>query len=337
MIKQNINLQPYNTFGLSCEASQFASFKTVEELKTILQTSAGRKQDLFVLGGGSNILLTKNFSGLVLKNEISGMEVIRESETAVFLKAGAGETWHELVLYAIESNLGGIENLSLIPGSVGAAPMQNIGAYGVEIKDVFHELQALNRTTLTIETFNRDDCQFGYRESVFKRALKGQYIILNMTLRLSKVHKLNTSYGAIEKELESMDVSHPTIRDVSNAVIAIRQRKLPNPAEIGNSGSFFKNPVVSKSQFNELIQKHPNIAHYPVDNDHVKIAAGWLIDQAGWKGKSFGTYGVHKNQALVLVNYGGAKGEDIFQLSEAILQDIEEKFGIKLEREVNVI
>ena len=215
--------------------------------------------------------------------------------------------------------------------------MQNIGAYGVEIKDVFHELQALNRATLTIETFNREDCQFGYRESVFKRSLKDQYVILNMTLRLSKVHKLNTSYGAIENELESMNVSDPTIRDVSNAVIAIRQRKLPNPAEIGNSGSFFKNPVISTSQFNELIQKHPTIAHYPVNKDHVKIAAGWLIDQAGWKGKSFGTYGVHKNQALVLVNYGGAKGADIYQLSEDIRQDILQKFGILLEREVNVI
>lgn len=338
MIINNVNLQPHNTFGLSCSAQYFATFRSVEELQKLLQTTIAKEKNPFILGGGSNILLTNDYQGLVLKNEISGVQIIEENEEEALVKAGAGEVWHELVLFALKNNLGGIENLSLIPGSVGAAPMQNIGAYGVEIKDVFHELEALDMSTLKVEKYSSEACEFGYRESVFKRAKKGQYVILNMTLKLSKQpHQLNTSYGAIEKELESMEINKPTIKDVSDAVIAIRRRKLPNPAEIGNSGSFFKNPLIPRAQFEELQKNYPTIAHYPIDENQVKIAAGWLIDQAGWKGKSFGTYGIHKNQALVLVNYGGANGADIFDLSEKILQDIRSKFGIELEREVNVI
>jgi UDP-N-acetylmuramate dehydrogenase len=337
MIEQNVNLKPHNTFGLSCKAAKFSNFSNIEELKALLSNRKNTDDPMLVLGGGSNLLLTKDFDGLVLKNEIQGIEIISENEEFTLVKAGAGEVWHQFVLFAIDNNLGGIENMSLIPGSVGAAPMQNIGAYGVEIKDVFHELEALNLSTLEIEKFQNQDCQFGYRESVFKHAQKGKYIIVNVTLKLERKHHLNTSYGAIEQELEEMEVTQPTIRDVSNAVIAIRKRKLPDPAEIGNSGSFFKNPVINAEKFKVLKAAHPNIAHYPIDENHIKIAAGWLIDQAGWKGKTLGSYGVHKNQALVLVNYGGAKGQDIYQLSEDIKQDIISKFGIELEREVNVI
>lgn len=245
--------------------------------------------------------------------------------------------WNDLVQFAISHNFGGIENLSLIPGSVGAAPMQNIGAYGVEIKDTFDSLEAVNISELSTQTFTNSDCKFSYRESVFKRALKGQYIIVNVTFKLNKHPQINTSYGAIQTQLQANGITHPTIKDVSEAVIHIRQSKLPDPKKIGNSGSFFKNPVISKEQFNQLIQQHPNISHYPVSDTEEKIAAGWLIDQAGWKGKTFDTYGVHKNQALVLVNYGGARGQDIFELSEKIIQDIKNKFNIQLEREVNVI
>lgn len=337
MLQANVHLLPFNTFGLSSYAEKFATFRNEDELKELLLTHNQTNDALFILGGGSNILLTKDVKGLVLKNEIKGHEIVREDENFAYLKAAAGETWHDFVLSAIDNNLGGIENLSLIPGSTGAAPMQNIGAYGVEIKDVFHELEALHIESLETRTFNAAECKFGYRESVFKNELKGQYVILNVTLRLAKSPQLNTSYGAIEEELQRMGVASPTIRDVSNAVITIRQTKLPDPKKIGNSGSFFKNPVVTKSKFEELKAKFPLISHYVVDDNHIKLAAGWLIDQAGWKGKTFENYGVHKNQALVLVNYGGASGQAIFDLSEDILSSIRTIYGVELEREVNII
>ena len=337
MIQENIDLQPYNTFGLAVKAKYFAAFKTIEVLKSLIDTTEFKSNDSLVLGGGSNMLLTQDFDGLVLKNELFGIDIVKEDEDFVWVKANAGETWHNFVMYAIANNYGGIENLSLIPGSVGAAPMQNIGAYSVEIKDVFEELEALEISSKTIKTFKHNDCDFGYRESVFKRDLKGQFIILNMTLKLTKNHVLNTSYGAIENKLNERGIANPTIKDVSDAVISIRQEKLPNPAEIGNSGSFFKNPVIEKVQFDELFEKYPNIASYKLNDNEFKLAAGWLIEQAGWKGKTIDNYGVHKNQALVLVNYGGAKGSDIFQLSEDILKSVHEKFGVQLEREVNII
>lgn len=336
MFQENISLKKLNTFGIDVNAKKFAEFDTLSSLKLLLD-QCNANDELLVLGGGSNILLTTDYQGVVLKNNLKGIEIISEDENYAFVKGAAGEVWHQFVLFAIESNLGGIENLSLIPGSVGAAPMQNIGAYGVEIKDVFHELEALEIATQTVKKFDAKSCEFGYRESVFKRDLKGKYIILSMTLRLNKKHKLNTSYGAIEKELSSKGVASPNIKDVSDAVIAIRQSKLPDPEKIGNSGSFFKNPVISTIQFESLKKKYPTIAHYPVNEHEVKIAAGWLIDQAGWKGKTFDNYGVHKNQALVLVNYGGAKGKDIFQLSQQILDSVYETYGIQLEREVNII
>ncbi|MFT5820012.1 MAG: UDP-N-acetylmuramate dehydrogenase [Crocinitomix sp.] len=337
MIQTNVNLQPHNTFGLASNAANFANFNSLVELKELLQHNQTAGHELLILGGGSNILLTQDFNGLVLKNDLKGIEIIAEDGNDCLVKANAGENWHDFVLYAIEHNLGGIENLSLIPGSVGASPMQNIGAYGVEIKDVFHELEALNIETLVVEKFDTQQCSFGYRESVFKRTLKGKYVILNMTLRLTKNHQLNTSYGAIEKQLAEMNIPNPTIKNVSDAVITIRQSKLPDPKKIGNSGSFFKNPVIGKVQFDALKAKFPTIAHYPIDENHIKLAAGWLIDNAGWKGKTIDNYGVHKDQALVLVNYGGAIGRDIYNLSQEILESISSIYGVDLEREVNII
>jgi UDP-N-acetylmuramate dehydrogenase len=288
-----------------------------------------------ILGGGSNVLFTKDFEGLVLINEIKGINVKHETEDEVIVQVGAGENWHGFVLYAIEKGWGGIENLSLIPGSVGASPMQNIGAYGVEIKDVFFELEAMDIRTGEIKYFDKDACDFGYRESVFKKSAKDQFFITRVTYKLTKRnHKLNTSYGAIEAELEQAGVQ-PSIKSISDAVVSIRKSKLPDPKEIGNAGSFFKNPVIEEAQFQKLQKSFPDMVNYPSDSG-VKIAAGWLIDQLGWKGKTFENYGVHKNQALVLVNYGGAEGEQIWDLSQQIIDAVKEKYDIQLEREVNI-
>lgn len=336
MIASHVDLTQYNTFGIQVFTEEFASFSTVAQLHQLV--SSNRKKELFILGGGSNILFTQDFNGLILRNEIMSKEVIQEDETHVYLKAGAGENWHQFVLYCIENNWGGIENLSLIPGSIGASPMQNIGAYGVEIKDVFHELEAYHIPSGEIKTFSHEACAFGYRESIFKRALKGQFVILNVTYKLTKNnHTLKTTYGDIEAELSSHNIITPTIRDISNAVIAIRQSKLPDPKEIGNAGSFFKNPVVEKSILQKIKKNYPNVPSYPVDDNHVKLPAGWLIDTAGWKGKRIGNHGVHAKQALVLVNYSDAKGQQIYDLSTAILKDIYAKFGVELEREVNIL
>lgn len=334
MIESNVDLKSFNTFGISCFAERFGRFSTTDELKNLL--SQRNDDELLILGGGSNILLTEDFKGLVLKNEISGIQIVEESDTSVLVESGAGEIWHQFVLYCIDHGFGGIENLSLIPGSVGASPMQNIGAYGVEIKDVFVSLKAYHITSGEIHEFTHEQCQFGYRESVFKRALKRQYIICSVRFKLSKVHKINSTYGAIEAELETMNISEPTIRDISNAVIAIRSSKLPDPNQIGNAGSFFKNPVVTQDIVDSIQKKYEKFPQYPAVGG-VKLAAGWLIEQCGWKGKTFGTYGVNKNQALVLVNYGGSSGQEIFDLSERIIRDVEATFGIRLEREVNIL
>lgn len=336
MVKHNVDILPYNTFGISVKAGQFATFSSVEELK---QLFSQKPKDLpfMILGGGSNVLFTQDFDGLILKNEILGFDIIKKESNDVYVRAGAGENWHSFVVKTINLNLGGLENLSLIPGNVGASPMQNIGAYGREIKDVFHSLEAYHIESGNVHTFSNEECAFGYRESVFKHTYKNQYVILNVTYKLSKVHQLNTSYGVIENELSKMGVKTPTIKDVSNAVIAIRSSKLPNPKEIGNAGSFFKNPVISEQQFATLKSNYEDIPSYPAGKNEVKLAAGWLIERAGWKGKTFGTYGVHKLQALVLVNYGGTSGNELFSLSEKIIEDVKEKFGVVLEREVNII
>jgi UDP-N-acetylmuramate dehydrogenase len=338
-ILQNISLKPYNTFAIESSAAYFSNFKTVDEAKELLaynkQQTVNSKQQTLILGGGSNILFTKNFNGLVLKNEISGIEKIKEDDEHVYVKAGAGVNWHSLVLHCIENNWAGIENLSLIPGNVGASPMQNIGAYGVEIKDVFYQLEALHMEEGSLFEFNLNDCAFGYRESVFKRKFKNQFIIASVTYKLNKKANFNTSYGAIEQELEKIGIKELSIRAISNAVINIRSSKLPNPAEIGNAGSFFKNPEVEKSLFEKLKKEFPNIVGYALENGNVKLAAGWLIEQCGWKGYRKGDAGCHSKQALVLVNYGNANGEEIFSLSTEIIKSVKEKFAVELEREVN--
>lgn len=336
MITSHVDLTTYNTFGIQVFAEEFSRFDSVETLHDIL--SQHTQKPLLILGGGSNILFTKDFDGLVLRNEIMGKTIVSENEDDVLVKVGAGENWHQFVVYCIENNWGGIENLSLIPGNVGASPMQNIGAYGIEIKDVFHELEAYHIPTGELKVFSHKECAFGYRESVFKRDLKGQYVIVNVTFKLKKRnHILKTSYGDIEGELKAKNITSPTIRGVSNAVIAIRQSKLPDPKEIGNAGSFFKNPVVEKTVLEKIQKNYPTVPFYPIDDNHVKLPAGWLIDTAGWKGKRLGNHGVHVKQALVLVNYSDAKGQQIYDLSTAILQDIYERFGVELEREVNIL
>lgn len=335
MLQENVNLKPFNTFGITVRTKYFAPFSSVKALKSLLLEVKSR--ELLILGGGSNVLFQGNFHGVTLRNEIKGIELIEENDKDIILKVGAGENWHELVLHTIAKGWGGFENLSLIPGSVGASPMQNIGAYGVEIKDVFQSLEALEIKTGKLHSFSHEDCQFGYRESVFKKSLKNKYVITSVTYKLSKHPQLNTSYGAIEEELKSRGIAQPTIKDVSDAVIAIRQSKLPDPKEIGNAGSFFKNPVIPLTQYAALQKKYKNIPSYQVDEQHVKVPAGWLIDQSGWKGKTFGDYGVHKRQALVLVNYKNAKGKDLVHLSEQIIEDIKQRYGITLEREVNII
>ena len=335
MISENISLKPFNTFGIDVKASRFATFSSTSELNEILKSN--KNESLLILGGGSNLLLTKDFEGLVLRNEIKGIEVISETDLDVIVKVGAGEVWHEFVLYCISQNFCGIENLSLIPGSVGASPMQNIGAYGVEIKDVFEKLEAVEIATGEIHTFDNATCEFGYRESIFKHAVKNQYVITQVYFKLSKKQNTNTSYGAINQQLELMGISKPSIKDVSDAVIAIRSSKLPNPKEIGNAGSFFKNPVIDLEHFLAILKEYPNAPSYPVGENQVKVPAGWLIETAGWKGKVVGGTGVHKNQALVLVNYGSATGEEIYQLSTDIITDINQKFKILLTREVNIL
>ena len=337
MLRTNTSLKPYNTFDIEVFAEYYAEFDSVVSLTQLLNKRKDRP--LFILGGGSNILFTQNYNGLVLKNEILGLKTIEENSNSVVIEAGAGMNWHSFVLSCIEKNFGGLENLSLIPGNVGASPMQNIGAYGVEIKDVFEYLDAVHIATGKVQRFYKADCAFGYRESIFKRTLKDKYIICHVAFRLSKIkHDLNTSYGAIESELEKMKITNPTIRDVSNAVIAIRQSKLPDPNKIGNAGSFFKNPVVPKNNLTKLLEKYPNIPHYPAPNDKVKLAAGWLIEQAGWKGKTYdGRYGVHAKQALVLVNYKNTTGQEILDLSNEIIADVKFKFDVTLEREVNIL
>lgn len=336
-MERNADLAHYNTFGISVRADRLGHFSSAGELRQLLAMPEVRSAPLLILGGGSNILFTRDFHGTVLLNEMPGMGVVQENADHVWVKAGAGVGWHEFVLHCVENGWGGVENLSLIPGKVGAAPMQNIGAYGVEIKDTFSSLDALRLADGELVTFNKEACAFGYRESYFKRAGKDQYAILSVTFKLNKKPILNTSYGNIRQELERMGVVAPTVRDVSNAVIAIRRSKLPDPVVLGNAGSFFKNPVVAKETVDRIKIEHPDLVSYPADPGHMKLAAGWLIEHAGLKGYSRGSHGVHDRQALVLVNRGGATGQEILELSEHVLRKVKEKFGVELEREVNIL
>ncbi|NIJ45197.1 UDP-N-acetylmuramate dehydrogenase [Wenyingzhuangia heitensis] len=327
----NFSLKNYNTFGINAKAKKFISVKKLSELKQVLQDN----NDYFLLGGGSNMLLTKDIDTTVVHVNLQGIIVNNQKENYVEVTAMAGENWHEFVLWCIDQNFGGIENLSLIPGNVGTCPIQNIGAYGFEVKDTIVSVEVLNTKTLKTETFTNSECEFGYRNSIFKNTAKGQYVITSVTFKLTtKNHLTNTSYGAIQEELKN--ISTPTIKDISNAIIAIRNSKLPNPKEIGNSGSFFKNPVISTSIFSEIQKKHPEIPSYPVSETTIKIPAGWLIEKAGFKGKRFGKAGVHSKQALVLVNYGNATGKEIYEIAKKIQRKIKSEFEIPLEIEVNV-
>jgi UDP-N-acetylmuramate dehydrogenase len=337
-IQQNISLKPYNTFGIDVRAKHFATFESSDDLNFIFNQNNLKNLPKMVLGGGSNMLLVRDFEGLILKNNCRGIEIIKVTENEVFVKANGGENWHEFVLWCLEHNFGGVENLSLIPGTVGASPIQNIGAYGVELKDVFYELSTYHIPTQKIEIFNTENCQFGYRESIFKNTEKGNYIILSVTFRLTKnKHYLNLSYGDIQTVLDRKNIKIPTIQAISEAIIEIRSSKLPDPAKIGNSGSFFKNPEIEATQFADLKLKFPNIIGYPLPNGTVKVPAGWLIEQCGWKGKRIGNTGSYAQQALVLVNYGNATGEEIWALALQIQDSVKVKFGILISAEVNVI
>ena len=336
MFQKQVSLKPFNSFGMDVKAESFVSVESIEDLVSVLETNPS---ELLVLGGGSNLLLTKDVKGLVVHINLKGIEICERNNETTLVKAAAGENWHDFVVWTLNQNLGGLENLALIPGNVGTAPIQNIGAYGVELKDSFVNCEALNLKTLEIETFSNTDCKFDYRNSVFKSQYKGQYIITAVCFALTNSnHILKTSYGAIRSELKKNGIhNNPNIHDISKAVISIRQSKLPDPKKLGNSGSFFKNPVVTKKIFKKLHNQFPDIPHYTVSENKLKIPAAWLIETAGFKGKTFGNYGVHKHQALVLVNYGGASGKDLLRLSKLIQKTIKTIFGIELESEVIVL
>lgn len=336
MIQQNTSLLPYNTFGIDARADHFTEVFNVQALQTALQSGI---RPVLILGGGSNMLLTQDVPGLVIKNAIDGIQVIDSEANKARIKVGGGVVWHDLVLWAVEHGFGGIENLSLIPGTVGAAPVQNIGAYGVELKDVFEELEAVDLDNGEVKIFGRADCRFGYRDSVFKREFKGRFCITSVTLVLTVTnHHLNISYGDIQKTLEANGISGtPAIADISRAVIHIRSSKLPDPAKIGNCGSFFKNPETDRFVLESIRQTHPNVVFFDLPDGRVKIPAGWLIEQCGWKGKRVGNTGCYEKQALVLVNHGGATGAEVKNLAFAIIDSVEKTFGIRLDPEVNIL
>lgn len=334
---KNISLKPFNTFGIDVSARYYAEANSIEMVQALFDTPQAREQSHFILGGGSNVLFTQNLSGLLIRILIPGIKIVREDTKHVWLEVGAGENWHQLVMHCVAQNWGGIENLSLIPGTVGAAPIQNIGAYGVELKDVLEEVHALHIKDGTLHIFNNHDCQFGYRNSIFKHSHKNQFVVSSIILRLAKNPRINLSYSAVAETVEKLNEGAPNLRSVSNAVIHIRRNKLPDPHEIGNAGSFFKNPEISQAEFAVLQNQHPDVPHYAVPNNQVKIPAGWLIEQCGWKGKRCGNVGVYPKQALVIVNYGQATGHEVKQLAEEIQNSVFEKFAIRIMPEVNII
>jgi len=334
-VLQNSSLKSYNTFGIDVKAERFVSVSSLEELKSVL--TGNYAEELFILGGGSNMLLTQDITATVLHIDLKGIKVVQETEDYAYIQANAGENWHEFVLWTLAHGYGGLENLSLIPGNIGSSPIQNIGAYGVELKDHFVSCEAIDIQTIERISFNAEECDFGYRNSIFKNKVKGKYIITSVTFKLSKKnHQLYTNYGSINEALEESGITNPSIQDVSNAVIRIRQQKLPDPRELGNSGSFFKNPLISTKAFQELQKEYPEMPHYKISENEFKIPAGWLIDRAGFKGFREGDAGVHKNQALVLVNYGRATGSEILNLAQKIQDKIHSQFKIALESEVNI-
>lgn len=335
-IRENVSLKNFNTFGIDVNARFFIEINQEEELKLLFADAKWQVMKRLVIGGGSNVLFTQDFDGLVIRINIRGIKHL-VSQEEVMVEAGAGEVWNDFVNYCVDHNFAGVENLSLIPGSVGASPVQNIGAYGVELKDVFESCVAFEIATGELKVFTKEDCHFAYRESVFKHDLKGKYIICSVKFKLSSIPQINVAYGAISAELLKRAIQYPTIKDVSTIVSEIRVSKLPDPSTIGNAGSFFKNPVISKKEFDLIHKQFPEIVHFLVDKNEVKLAAGWLIEQCGWKGKVFGNTGTWKNQALVIVNHGGATGKEIFDFSTEIINSVNKKFKITLEREVNMI
>ncbi len=337
LVEQNASLKNLNTFHIDARADLIASIVNIDDLDEIFTTYKYKAKKKLILGGGSNILFTRNYLGIVLKMEINGIEVVEDSSDSVIVGFGAGENWHQCVLWCIEQGLGGIENLSLIPGTIGAAPMQNIGAYGVEIKEIFHSLEAYEIKSGKIVKFYNEDCKFGYRYSIFKGALKDKYVITRVFLRLTKKPVFNIEYGNLKEKLEEMGVWSLDLKNVSQAVIDIRQAKLPDPMEIGNAGSFFKNPVIETDYFESLQAAFENIPGYKVDKENTKVPAAWMIDQCGWKGKRIGDIGVHDKQALVLVNHGNGAGKDILELSRDIQKSVFKTFGVQLETEVNIV
>ena len=338
IVKQNVDLFPYNTFGLHSTAKFFTTVDSTEESKSLFASDIFRKEKHFILGGGSNILFTKNFDGLVVKVEIMGKNVIEENDSTITLRVGSGENWHQFVMYCVDRNYGGVENLSLIPGTVGAAPMQNIGAYGVEIKKNILGVEAIEISTGDVRYFDNEGCRFGYRESIFKQELKHQFLISSVTLKLTKRdHQFNISYGAIDETLKKIGVQTLSVKAISDAVISIRSSKLPDPARIGNAGSFFKNPSIHADLVDFIKKDFPMLPTFPSTDGLTKVPAAWLIEQCGWKGKTFGSIGVHQHQALVLVNYGGGEGEKIWELAMKIKESVKEKFNVTLQPEVNVI
>jgi UDP-N-acetylmuramate dehydrogenase len=336
-IKKNFSLLSYNTFHLDVSTEYFAAINTLQDLKQLIADPLYPKVSKLVLGGGSNVLFTKNYKGLVILNNIKGVAVSEENEDEVYVRSGAGVIWNDLVMYCVKENYGGIENLSLIPGKAGAAPVQNIGAYGVELKDLFQELEGVELATGKLKKFSLADCRFGYRDSVFKNELKNLFMITSITLRLQKNPVFNTSYGAIETEMKAMNVEQVNVRAISDAVCNIRRSKLPDPVLIGNAGSFFKNPEVSIEVCNSLKEKFPELIAHKTQHNTMKLAAGWLIEQCGWKGKTSGHVGMHAKQALVLVNYGNATGQELLNHAKAVQESVIEKFNVLMEMEVNVI
>lgn len=339
-IQEHVDLLPYNTFHIKATARYFTVVRTHTDAIEVIRSPLFQKEKHLILGGGSNLLLTDDFMGLVIKNELGGITVVGEDEDTVTLRVGAGENWHQCVMYCVDHGWGGVENLSLIPGTAGAAPMQNIGAYGVEIREVIHSVEGIDLSTGITRTFTNEECEFGYRESIFKQRLKGKYLISSITLTLTKRnHRFNVSYGAIIDTLRQLQqgVDKPSVKAISDAVINIRRSKLPDPAVIGNAGSFFKNPTIDSVLFASLKEKYPSVPSFPAENGMIKVPAGWLIEQCGWKGKTFHNIGVHKNQALVLVNYGGGNGHEIWKLAQEISESVTAKFSVTLHPEVNVL